>query len=72
MTGTQPNPQATSTNRAPAWLQKNRVRLQALVLILSLCAPFGLYWALQSGRDGMAAAFFAVTAVGLITVIIVG
>jgi hypothetical protein len=72
MGDTQSNPDAISTNRVSAWLKRNRTRLQALMLVLTLSAPFGLYWALQSERDGIAAACFAITATSLITVIIVG
>jgi hypothetical protein len=72
MTSTQPNPNATSTNRLSVWLKQNRTRLQALVLVLLLSAPFGLYWALQSGQDGMAVACFVVITISLMTVIAVG
>jgi hypothetical protein len=72
MTDTQANPDVTLTNRISTWLKQNRIRLQALTLVVSISAPFGLHWALQSGQDRMAVAFFAVTMTSLITVIVVG
>ncbi len=68
----QPHPNANSMDRMTLWLRQNRARLQALTLVGALGAPFGLYWALQSGRDGAAVAFFAVTVASLIAVIIAG
>lgn len=72
MSDMQPNPKTTPVHWASIWLKHNRTRLQALALVLALGAPFGLYWALQSGHDGAAVACFAVTAVSLTAVIVVG
>lgn len=68
----QTNLTTISSSRISSWLKKNRARLQALTLALALGAPFGLYWALQSGHDGAAAAFFAALVTSLVVVIIVG
>ncbi len=69
---TQPNPDAAAASRILGWLRQKRARLQALTLAAALGAPFGLYWALQSGWDVAAAAFFAAIVASLIIVIIVG
>lgn len=55
-----------------AWRRKNKFRLQATALALSLLAPFGLYWALQSGNDLLAAIFFGVIALSMAVAIWAG
>lgn len=70
MVDEQAKPRAAPTAGVSAWLKQNRIHWQALVL--SIGAPFGLYWALQSGQDGVAVAFFAVIVISLIAVILVG
>jgi hypothetical protein len=60
------------STQASAWVKRNRARLQALALVAALIAPFGLYWSLQWGWDGVAAIFFFVTVASLIVVIVAG
>jgi len=72
MADTQSTQKITSSNQISAWVKQNRARLQALTLTMALGAPFGLYWALQWGRDGAAVVFFSITVAGLIVVIIAG
>ncbi len=45
-----------------AWLARNRVRLQAAVLVSVTGASFALYAALQAGQDALAVACFALVA----------
>jgi hypothetical protein len=71
-TGTSPEPAPPPAKGLSAWLKKNRVCLQTLMLILALGAPFGLYWALQSGADGVSVAFFAAIVASLTAVIVMG
>jgi hypothetical protein len=44
------------------WLARNRLRLQAAVLVAVTGASFALYVALQAGQDALAAACFALVA----------
>lgn len=66
------SPNTPSTHRLSAWLKQNRTRLQSLTLISALAAPFGLFWALQSGQNAIAVACFAVIVLALMVVIVTG
>jgi hypothetical protein len=42
-----------------------RFRVQSLALFVALSAPFGIYWALQSGLAALAGLFFGLLAASL-------
>jgi len=54
------------------WTRKHRFALQVTALFLGLLAPFGLFLALQAGVMGLAAAAFALIAVGMLLTFIAG
>jgi hypothetical protein len=47
------------------WRERNRPRLQIIALVLALGAPFGLYEALNTGLNTLAAVLFAIIALGM-------
>ena len=72
MTKTHPDQPSTNPSSLSVWLKQNRRRLQALALVLLLGMPFWLYWALQSGRDGLAVLSFAIIVASLTVVMVAG
>ena len=48
-----------------AWRERYKFRVQVVALVLALLPPFGLYWALNAGHNGLAAGCFAAVAVGM-------
>lgn len=58
-------PMNTQPNRS-----SQRLRLALLALAALILTPFGLYFALQSGRDGLAAVLFGLLSAGILLVML--
>jgi hypothetical protein len=54
-----------------AWRHRNRFRIQSVALVFVVAGSLALYWALEAGRGGLAAAAFGAVALAMFGTLLV-